>query len=118
MPFVDLCSDDDYASIFYFTNTAYSNVSGFDESKATVILLHPFFLDSRWLENQLGDPRMYENYNLIAFDMRVSGRSTAKPSARHDNWVDAADLAFCHIVRSFIVFGEYASDLSPETPTS
>lgn len=101
MPYVDLHSDDDYASIFYTTNSPFGNVSGFDKDKATVIMLHPFFLDSTWLENQFGDPRLHQNYNLIAFDLRICGRSSARPTARHDGWVDAADLALCHMVRVY-----------------
>ncbi|KAF9268306.1 alpha/beta-hydrolase [Marasmius fiardii PR-910] len=96
MPYVDLYSDNDYASIFYATNTDYGNVGGFDAEKPTIMMLHPTFLDSSWLSNQFGDPRLDRNYNLIAFDMRVCGRSTSKPSGMHDSWVDAADLAFCH----------------------
>ncbi|KAF9042566.1 alpha/beta-hydrolase [Hymenopellis radicata] len=97
MPYVDLHSDDDYASIFYTTNSPFGNVGGFDGAKATVIMLHPFFLDSTWLENQFGDPRLHQSYNLIAFDLRICGRSSARPTARHDAWVDAADLALCHM---------------------
>ncbi|KAL0581232.1 hypothetical protein V5O48_000820 [Marasmius crinis-equi] len=96
MPYVDLYSDSDYASIFYATNTDFGNVGGFDPEKPTILMLHPTFLDSSWLSNQFGDPRLDRNYNLIAFDMRVSGRSTCKPSGMHDSWVDAADLAYCH----------------------
>lgn len=100
MPYVDLQSADDYASIYYTTNTPWSNVGGFDTEKSTVIVLHPTFLDSTWLDNQFGDPRLNTTFNLIAFDMRVCGRSTARPSGRHDSWVEAADLAFCHQVRA------------------
>ncbi|RDB20549.1 hypothetical protein Hypma_012458 [Hypsizygus marmoreus] len=96
MPFVDLYCADDYASLYYTTNTPCGNVSGFDPEKPTIILLHPLFLDSTWLEHQFGDPRLNQCYNLIAFDMRTCGRSECRPSGRHDSWVDAADLAFCH----------------------
>ncbi|KAJ8086110.1 hypothetical protein AAF712_008282 [Marasmius tenuissimus] len=96
MPYVDLYSDDDYASIFYTTNTDFGNVGGFDPEKPTILMLHPTFLDSSWLSNQFGDPRLDRNFNLIAFDMRVCGRSTCKPSGVHDSWVDAADLGYCH----------------------
>ncbi|KAG7096602.1 hypothetical protein E1B28_004019 [Marasmius oreades] len=64
--------------------------------KPTIMMLHPTFLDSSWLSNQFGDPRLDQHYNLIAFDMRVCGRSRCKSSGMHDSWVDAADLAFCH----------------------
>lgn len=96
MPYLDLHCADDYASIFYTTNTPHGNVSGFDPSKPCIVILHPLFLDSTWLHRQFGDPRLNSNYNLVAFDMRVCGKSTARPSAHHDSWVDAADLAFCH----------------------
>ncbi|KAH9482457.1 hypothetical protein JR316_0004557 [Psilocybe cubensis] len=95
MPFVDIHSADDYASIYYFTNTTYSNVGAFDPEKPTVVVLHPVFLDSTWLDTQLGDPRLHKNFNLIAFDMRSSGKSICRPNPAHDSWVDAADLAIC-----------------------
>lgn len=101
MPYVDLESSDDYASIFYTTNTQFGNVGGFDPAKSTIVMLHPTLLDSSWLDNQFGDPRLNGNYNLIAFDMRVCGKSSCRPSGRHDSWVEAADLAFCFQVRSY-----------------
>ncbi|KAJ7229042.1 Alpha/Beta hydrolase protein [Mycena pura] len=96
MPFVDLQSDDDYASIHYITNTVFGNVGGFDPEKPTICILHPTFLDSSWLYSQFDDPRLDTDFNIIAFDMRVAGKSECRPSGRHDSWVDAADLAFCH----------------------
>lgn len=103
MPFVDLHANDDFASIFYTTNTPRGNVSGFKPEIPSIIILHPFFLDSTWLEQQFGDPRLAKNYNIIAFDMRTCGRSICRPNGRHDSWVDAADLAFCHQVRGAFV---------------
>jgi pimeloyl-ACP methyl ester carboxylesterase len=99
MPYVDIHSTDDYASLYYSTNSPGGNVSGFDPAKPTIIMLPPLFLDSTWLDNQFGDPRLNESFNLIAFDMRVSGRSTCRPNERHDSWVEAADLAHFHQVR-------------------
>lgn len=96
MPYVDIHSTGDYASIYYTTNSPYGNVSGFDPDKPTLIILHPMFLDSSWLEHQFGDPRLDPHYNIIAFDMRTAGKSTCRNSGRHDSWVDAADLAICH----------------------
>ncbi|KAF8076008.1 Alpha/Beta hydrolase protein [Lyophyllum atratum] len=96
MPYVNLHCADDYASIFYTTNTRGGNVGGFHPGRPSIIILHPLFLDSSWLQLQFGDPRLVANYNLIAFDMRVCGKSSARPSGRHDSWVEAADLAFCH----------------------
>ena len=98
MPWVDLCSADDYASIFYRTNTQYSNVSGFSPEKPTIVVLHPLYLDTTWLDLQFGDARLSRSYNMIAFDMRSAGRSVCRPNGRHDSWVDAADLAFCFYV--------------------
>lgn len=98
MPYVDLHCDDDYASIFYMTNAPRRNVGGFDAAKPSIIILHPLFLDSSWLDEQFEDPRLTSHYNLIAFDMRTCGKSTCRPSGRHDSWVEAADLAFCHQV--------------------
>ncbi|KAJ7672870.1 Alpha/Beta hydrolase protein [Mycena rosella] len=96
MPFVDLQSEDDYASIHYITNSPFANVGSFDPEKPTVCILHPTFLDSSWVHAQFNDPRLDAEYNLIAFDMRVAGKSHARHSGKHDSWVDAADLAFCH----------------------
>ncbi|KAJ7162622.1 Alpha/Beta hydrolase protein [Mycena crocata] len=96
MPFVDLHSTEDFASIHYITNSIFGNVGGFDPEKPTVCILHPTFLDSSWLYAQFTDPRLDSDYNLIAFDMRVAGKSECRHSGKHDSWVDAADLAFCH----------------------
>ncbi|KAJ7283373.1 Alpha/Beta hydrolase protein [Mycena rebaudengoi] len=96
MPFVDLHAADDYASIYYVTNSYFGNVGGFDLDKPTICILPPTFLSSAFLYPQFNDPRLDQNYNLIAFDMRVCGESNAAHSARHDSWVEAADLAFCH----------------------
>ncbi|KAF8556258.1 alpha/beta-hydrolase [Imleria badia] len=93
MPSVQLPSHDDYVSIWYITNSAYGNVGSFDPEKPTVVLLHPLFLDSSWLTKHFDDPRLSSEYNLIAFDQRTSGRSRCRPSAFHDCYVDAADLA-------------------------
>jgi len=95
MPFVDLHSKADYASIFYTTNTLFSNVSGFNPEKPSIVILHPIFLDLSWIDFQLGDPRLNSVYNIFAFDLRSSGKSICRLSGRHDSWVDAADLAFC-----------------------
>ncbi|KAI0260958.1 alpha/beta-hydrolase [Gloeopeniophorella convolvens] len=100
MPYVDLVADDDYVSIWYITNTPCSSVSTFDPNKPTVILLHPVSLDSSWLGNILGDPRLDDNYNMIAFDLRFSGKTWERPNGKLDCWVQAADLAFaCDTLR-------------------
>ena len=102
MPYVDLVSSDDYVSIWYTTNSRHNSVSTFDPTKPTIILLHPFSLDSSWLGHTLGDPRLDEDYNMIAFDLRFSGKTIERPNVRLDCWVQAADLAFaCEVCSAF-----------------
>jgi len=98
MPYVDIAQGNDFASLWYITNSPTGHVSSFDPDKPTVILLHPFFLNSTWLDSQFGDPRLNEDYNLIAFDQRAAGRTLSRPNGKQDSWTDAADLAFaCHV---------------------
>ncbi len=98
MPYVDIAQGNDFASLWYITNSPTGHVSSFDPNKPTVILLHPFFLDSTWLDSQFCDPRLNEGYNLIAFDQRAAGRTLSRPNEKQDSWTDAADLAFaCHV---------------------
>ncbi|KII96006.1 hypothetical protein PLICRDRAFT_694103 [Plicaturopsis crispa FD-325 SS-3] len=96
MPFVDVPSKDDFASIWYTTNSRNGNVGSFDATKPTVVLLHPPTLESSWMRNMFEDDRLASDFNLIAFDYRVSGKSRARPTGLHDGWVDAADLAFAY----------------------
>lgn len=112
MPYVDLYCSDDYASIYYTTNTPCGNVGGFDAEKPTIIILHPLFLDSTWLDQQFGDPRLNDQYNLVAFDLRTCGRSTCRPSGRHDSWVEAADLALCHQVCGYAPCARTITDIT------
>ncbi|EJD01480.1 alpha/beta-hydrolase [Fomitiporia mediterranea MF3/22] len=93
MPYIDFVAKDDRLSLWYTTNTRNGAVGDFDPEKPVVVMLHPLFLDSTWLINQFEDPRLTERYNLLAVDLRCSGRSHARPSPAHDTWVDAADLA-------------------------
>ncbi|KAI0260959.1 alpha/beta-hydrolase [Gloeopeniophorella convolvens] len=95
MPYVDLPTNyDDYASLWYITNSPTGTVGGFDCAKATVVLLHPLLLDSAWLSAQFEDPRLSNSYNLIAFDARHAGQTMSQLSGKQDGWTDAADLAF------------------------
>ncbi|KAH9059308.1 alpha/beta-hydrolase [Lactarius vividus] len=95
MPYVDLPNThEDYASLWYITNSPTGTVGGFDPAKATIVLLHPTFLDSAWLTAQFEDPRLTDEYNLIAFDARHAGRTTSRLNPAQDGWTDAADLAF------------------------
>ena len=99
MPYVDLVSGDDYASIWYDTNAPNGNVGGFDPNKPTIVMLHPLFLDSTWLYPQMDDHRLNSQFNIIVFDTRSTGKSISRPTGKYDLWVTAADLAFCFHVR-------------------
>ncbi len=105
MPYVDIAQGSDFASLWYITNSPTGHVSSFDPKRPTIILLHPFFLDSTWLDPQFGDPRLSRDYNLIAFDQRAAGRTLSRPNGKQDSWTDAADLAFaCHVGLHILVF--------------
>ena len=105
MPYVDLPNaHDDYASLWYITNSSTGTVGGFDPAKATVLLLHPQFLDSAWLSAQFEDPRLSTSYNLIALDARHSGQTTSRLNGKQDCWTDAADVAFALEVRKCVFF--------------
>lgn len=105
MPFVDLPNaHDDYASLWYITNSTTGTVGGFDPSKGIILLLHPHFLDSAWLSAQFEDPRLSTNYNLIALDARHAGQTTSRLNGKQDSWTDAADLAFALEVRAPFYF--------------
>ena len=103
MPYVDISTGTDYASLWYITNSPTGTVGGFDPAKPTVIMLHPIFLDSTWLYAQFEDPRLDKSFNIIAFDARCAGRTISRPNGRHDHWTDAADIAFaCHVSVPFV----------------
>ncbi|KAI0786446.1 alpha/beta-hydrolase [Abortiporus biennis] len=99
MPFVDLLSNDDYVSLWFYTNTPYCNVGSFNPERPTIVMLHPLHLDSSWMYPQFDDPRLNNRYNLIAFDTRLTGKSRSKLTGKCDLWVHAADLAhaFYHL---------------------
>lgn len=91
MPYCQITPD---LSLFYITNTPHNDVTRFDLSKPTILLLHPVSLDVTWLRNQFEDPRLNEAYNMIAFDQRNAGRTKSRHSGQRDSYVDAADIAF------------------------
>ncbi|TFY78101.1 hypothetical protein EWM64_g5912 [Hericium alpestre] len=94
MPYIDIVrAKDDYASIWYTTNSPTGTVSSFAPEKPTVIMFHPIFLDSTWLDAQFDDPRINNRFNIIAFDARCAGKTVSRPNGRHDHWTDCADLA-------------------------
>ncbi|KAH8986317.1 alpha/beta-hydrolase [Lactarius akahatsu] len=113
MPYVDLPNThDDYASLWYITNSPTGTVGGFDPAKATIVLLHPAFLDSAWLTLQFEDPRLTCEYNLIAFDARHAGRTRSRLNPAQDGWTDAADLAFALQVLCIPVFPDMCLSLT------
>jgi hypothetical protein len=83
----------------YYTNSPTGFANGFDPARPTVLLLHPFALDSSWLRFQTDDPRLSGAFNLLALDQRCAGQTKHRPSGYHDAWVIAADIAFLHHVR-------------------
>ncbi|KAH8105492.1 Alpha/Beta hydrolase protein [Cristinia sonorae] len=99
MPFVDLVAKDDFASLWYSTNTACRNVGGFDPTRPTIVMLHPLHVDSTWLYPQLDDPRLTNKFNIITFDTRITGASVCRFSGMYDLYVAAADIAhaFYHL---------------------
>jgi pimeloyl-ACP methyl ester carboxylesterase len=99
MPYVDIVSKDDHVSLWYRTNTYNNNVGIFDPAKPTLVLLHPGALDSSWMQPQAEDPRLHNSYNMIMFDMRITGQSESRYTGKYDFWVAAADLAhaFYHL---------------------
>jgi len=119
MPFISFYSADDFISIHYQTNSQYGNVGGFDVDKPIILILSPMFFDIRWLDNHCGDPRLYQNYNLIALDMRCSGETVSRPSPRHDTWVEAADVALCLLVCHILTWSwpnpHYSTDVAVTT---
>lgn len=107
MPYIDLVSTDDWASIWYTTNSLTKHVSSFEPDKPTVMMLHPMGFDSRWLAALYADPRLNDNYNIIAIDSRYAGRSHSRPTGKLDHWVEAADLAFICQVRTGYCYSYY-----------
>lgn len=96
MPYLNFESDDDYVSLWYNTNVSFNNVGSFDPDRPTLLLFHPTLLDTQWLTHHFADPRLSGSYNMIAFDMRVAGRSSCRPTGRSDFWVQAADIGRAH----------------------
>jgi pimeloyl-ACP methyl ester carboxylesterase len=97
MPYVDFESNpDDFVSLWYNTNAAFNNIGSFDPNRPTILFFHPTLLDTQWLNHHFADPRLSGHYNMIAFDMRVCGRSNCRHSGRHDSWVEAADIGRAH----------------------
>lgn len=98
MPYVDVYLGNDYATFFYQTNSSTGYASGIDPSKPTVLFLHPDLLDTSWVAQQFGDPRLDAQYNLISFDRRHAGRTQSRFNAKHDSYTDAVDVAiFCSV---------------------
>jgi len=100
MPYIDLLHPSDAVSIWYTSSSRLGTVNSLHPDKPTIVMLHPLYLNSSWLWNQMDDPRLNSAYNIIAFDTRTSGKSISSPSGMYDTWVQAADLALCFQVRA------------------
>jgi len=95
MPYIDLLHPSDAVSIWYTSSSRLGTVNSLRPDKPIIVMLHPLYLNSSWLWNQMDDPRLNSAYNIIAFDTRTSGKSMSVPSGMYDTWVQAADLALC-----------------------
>ncbi|VDC02521.1 unnamed protein product [Peniophora sp. CBMAI 1063] len=117
MPYVDVPGlGNDYVTFFYQTNSATGYASGIDPSKPTVLFLHPDLLDTSWIAQQFGDPRLDAQYNLISFDRRYAGKTQSRFNAKHDSYTDAVDVAIlCSELRlppvHVLTSGPYAGDV-------
>jgi pimeloyl-ACP methyl ester carboxylesterase len=98
MPWVDIVSSSSWQAIWYTCNSITGHTTSFDPAKPTILMLHPWLLDSTWMREQWDDPVLNECYNLIIPDMRCQGNSKSSPTGLSDIWVNAADLAFMHHV--------------------
>lgn len=96
MPWCDIVSLSERVSIWYYTNSLSGNVGSLDRSKETILLIHPYFMDSSWMRLQFHDPNLKSRYNLIAYDTRNHGLTQNTPTGKLDIWVNAADIAFLH----------------------
>ncbi|WVW80338.1 hypothetical protein I302_102318 [Kwoniella bestiolae CBS 10118] len=52
--------------------------SEIDKKYETILLFHPFWVDSFYFYPQFDDPALYENYNLLAFDAPAHGSTKVK----------------------------------------
>ncbi|VDB84904.1 unnamed protein product [Peniophora sp. CBMAI 1063] len=93
MPYVDVHLGSDHATFFYLTNSGTGYASGIDPSKPTILFLHPDLLDTSWLGQQFGDPRLDEQFNLISFDRRNAGKTQSRFNPKLDSYTDAVDVA-------------------------
>lgn len=88
MPFLDLSKDK--ISIWYITNLKNDNIANLDRSKPTILMIHGMFLNTRFLAPQFNDPRLSDNFNLVAYDMLSCGKTKNPVMPQHDLWCDAA----------------------------
>lgn len=92
MPFVAIAEDG--IELSYRTNFPDDDVTRLDPNLPTILLLHPLFLDSTFVEPQFAHFRA--GYNLIAFDQVSAGQTRAPLDYTRDAWADAALLARAH----------------------
>ncbi|EJU02984.1 hypothetical protein DACRYDRAFT_21351 [Dacryopinax primogenitus] len=91
MPFVDL--PEDGVSYFYRSNLpGDGSIKGLDKTKQTIVFTLGAIFDSSSFVNQLKDPRLSKNYNLIALDGRAQGQTISEPEPGRDAWTDGVEL--------------------------
>ncbi|KAG8955931.1 hypothetical protein FRC04_006379 [Tulasnella sp. 424] len=91
MPYLDLSKDK--ISIWYTTNLKNDNIANLDRTKPTILILHGMFLNTRFLAPQFNDPRLNDNFNLIAYDAMSCGKTKNPVSPHNDLWCQAALIA-------------------------
>ncbi|KAG8973452.1 hypothetical protein FRB90_009924, partial [Tulasnella sp. 427] len=91
MPFLDLPRDK--ISIWYTTNLRNDSIANLDRNKPTLLILHGMFLNTRFLAPQFNDPRLSDNFNLIAYDAMSCGKTKNPVSPQNDLWCQAALIA-------------------------
>lgn len=99
MPYVEIPQDD--VSLYWRSNLPNDDLSYIRSNpKPVILLLHPLFMCTDFLDAQFTDPLLVENFHLIAFDS-VSYGHTKNPRymsqvVHHDAWVEGAIIArFC-----------------------
>ncbi|KAG8907819.1 hypothetical protein FRB99_001992 [Tulasnella sp. 403] len=111
MPFLDLPKDK--ISIWYTTNLKGDSIANLDRSKPTILILHGMFLNTRFLAPQFNDPRLNDNFNLIAYDSLSCGKTKNPVSPSHDLWCDAALIAIVSYELKLPNFHLMANGMNP-----
>jgi pimeloyl-ACP methyl ester carboxylesterase len=84
--------------IYYFVPSAPPDraTSPIDPTRPTVILLHPWFFDSRLLARQYEDSRLARGYNLVVIDHHHHGKTQLPLDNEPYNWRKAGTARRIH----------------------